>query len=695
VSTGREPTGAYPIVALLPVRNAEADLDGYFASVERVCDAVVALDDGSIDRTANILEAHPLVKVLLRNPQREDYTAWDDSANRNRLLQAAGALNPEWIVSVDADERLDERDALDLRRFLLTDALPGCAYGMRHVPMWDDGRTFEPNYDWIYRIFSYEPGQRFSANRLHFAPVPTSIPRAFWIETTLRLQHLGEANPQRRLKRFLKYLEADPERRYEADYSHILRIPGPEERRVWLSRPEGMPVLRSEATERFVLPAGGDDDAPILSAIVIAQNNEATIARTMRSVVDQETTEPFEVILVTSGNDRTAAIVREHFPTVQVVELPRPVLPGAARNAGLAVARGLYVSFPGSHVELPPGSLEARLRAHRQGYAMVTGTTLNGNETRWGWASYFLDQHESLPGLGSMELPDAPIHCSYARLPLIEVGGFPEDLRTGEDTSVNRALRGRGYVAWREASLQLVHRSPSRSGAHFVRHQFKRGQGWGTLILRDRYRERPVLENREAVLRLLRRLPNRLHRIEAQVNRADDSIRAAFGEVGPLVALGAVCGALGMWYELLRPAPGKLATLFDYSDKVILTVDSGEPPEVRLACVSLGREEAASLPVRPDALSGFAGSDPGAVVTAGRDLTAARDRLRDVLAIPAMEVLVRRAAGSGDTGPVRNGLRWRVVGAARTLRSLGDGSIRTTLPWWQVEAVERLLRRDA
>ena len=254
MSTERE-TVAYPIVALLPARNAEADLAGYFASIERVCDAVVALDDGSSDRTAEILAAHPLVKVLLRNPPRGPHERWDDSANRNRLLRAAEDLQPEWIISVDADERFDERDAIDLRRFLLTDALPGCAYGMRHVPMWDDGRTFEPNYDWIYRIFSYEPGQRFSAARLHFAPVPTSIPRTFWIETTLRLQHLGEATPQRRLTRFLKYLEADPDRRYEADYSHILRIPGPEERR-------GGAVDLSQPSSRAARGAGGGERPP-------------------------------------------------------------------------------------------------------------------------------------------------------------------------------------------------------------------------------------------------------------------------------------------------------------------------------------------------------------------------------------------------------------------------------------------------
>ncbi|MGB3330915.1 MAG: glycosyltransferase [Thermomicrobiales bacterium] len=692
MSTNGATSETYPIVALLPVRNAEADLEGYFHSIAPVCDAVVALDDGSTDGTAAILEAHPLVKILLRNPVRLDYESWDDSANRNRLLRAAADLQPEWIVSVDADERFDERDAIDLRRFLQTDALPGCAYGMRHVPMWDDGRTFEPNYDWIYRIFSFEPDQRFSAARLHFAPIPTSIPPEFRVETTLRLQHLGEVSPERRLRRFLKYLEADPERRYEADYSHILRMPGPEERRVWLSRPAGMPVLRSEATQRLVLPSGADDAAPILSAIVIAQNNEATIARTMRTVVEQETTEPFEIVLVTSGNDRTAAIVREQFPSVRVVELPNPVLPGAARNAGLAVARGLYVSFPGSHVELPPGSLEARLRAHRQGYAMVTGVTLNGNETPWGWASYFLDQHESLPGLPSTELSDAPIHCSYARLPLIEVGGFPEDLRNGEDTSVNRALRGRGYVAWREASIQLVHRSPSRTGSHFLRHQFKRGRGWATLILRDRYRERPVLADRDAVLRLARMLPNRLHRIERQVRRVDPALAATFGEVRPLVILGALAGTLGMWCELLKPSPGKLSMLLDAPDKTVLVIENGLRPRIMLALVSLARREAAARSL-PETLRGDALRDSElATRSQAGDVARLRDMARERLGIPSLDVvsLVPEACAAGDTHE-RSSTPFS--GLAGALRGLRAGTVRSTLPWWQTASVVRTLRR--
>src|SRR5262245_28136095 len=98
---------------------------------------------------------------------------------------------------------------------------------------------------------------------------------------------------------------------------------------------------------------------PVLSAIIISQSDRDTIERTVASVVSQRCPEPFEVILVNSGVDGTAEFVRARFPDVTVLKLPHPVLPGRARNEGLKIARGKYVSFPGSHVELLPGSLAA------------------------------------------------------------------------------------------------------------------------------------------------------------------------------------------------------------------------------------------------------------------------------------------------------------------------------------------------
>ena len=96
------------LVVLVPARNAAGDLPGLFGSIRGLADAVVALDDGSTDGTREVLAAEPLVEVLLTNRRRENYRGWDDAANRNRLLEAAAALEPEWILSLDADERIDQ-----------------------------------------------------------------------------------------------------------------------------------------------------------------------------------------------------------------------------------------------------------------------------------------------------------------------------------------------------------------------------------------------------------------------------------------------------------------------------------------------------------------------------------------------------------------------------------------------------------
>ncbi len=229
--------------------------------------------------------------------------------------------------------------------------------------------------------------------------------------------------------------------------------------------------------------------APVLSAVVISRNDEALIERSVRSVVEQKSPWPFEVIVVTSGTDRTAEIVRGGFPGVTLVELPHPALPGRARNAGLRVARGDYVSFPGSHVELPQGSLAARIAAHRLGHAMVSGTTLNGTRTVAGWAAYFLDNSTVLPGRPSTILDGPPAHCSYTRQALLEVGGFPEHLRAGEDTVVNHELARRGHTAYRAQDVRLIHHTPCRTRSRLLAHYFVRGRSYGRILLEGRRSE--------------------------------------------------------------------------------------------------------------------------------------------------------------------------------------------------------------
>ena len=456
------------LVCLLPVRNGEADLPGFLKSVEGLADAVIALDDGSTDDTRQILDASPLVKLVLDTPPRADYVGWDDAGNRNRLLEAAALLEPDWVLSLDADERIPPADAAALRAFLETDALPGLAYGFKVYRMWQDLEHYDQAGLWVYRLFAFKPGQRFPDQRLHFVPIPTDIPRARWVRTTIRIQHLAGLTTDRRQARFEKYRQADPDNAFQHTYRDLLDPAL--EIRAWNPRRVGLPVLDVRPNDVAAMRDDAEHPAlseivgrPVLSAIIISRADGERLLRSVASVVKQECPWPFEVIVVTSGGGTAAALVRERFPNVTVVDLPQPALPGEARNAGLRMARGEYVSFPGSHVELRPGSLAARMQAHDLGYAMVTGTTMNGTRTWAGWASYFLDHSAVLPGRPSTELEGAPSHCSYRRNALLTVGGFPENMRTGEDSVVNLELVQRGYQAYRAQDVTLVHHSPCRT----------------------------------------------------------------------------------------------------------------------------------------------------------------------------------------------------------------------------------------
>jgi lipoprotein-anchoring transpeptidase ErfK/SrfK len=178
------------VVCLLLARNCEEQLPGYFQSVGRFVDAVVALDDGSTDGTRAALQRQPLVDVLLDSPPRRGSDS-DEGWARNALLEAATGVEPDWVVSIDAHERVPALDGLALRRFLETQALPGCAFGLERFRI--DGECCYRCEDWTYRVFAFRPGQSFPGAAGCFDPVPTSVPPHAWVKTSFRLGQVATA----------------------------------------------------------------------------------------------------------------------------------------------------------------------------------------------------------------------------------------------------------------------------------------------------------------------------------------------------------------------------------------------------------------------------------------------------------------------------------------------------------------------
>jgi len=175
--------------------------------------------------------------------------------------------------------------------------------------MVDDEHHFDPAASlWVYRLFANEPAGAMTlpTKRLHFVPIPVSIDRKRWFRTTFRIQHFVALTDSHRRHRFEKYRQADPEVEYEYSYDHILNAPA--EVRPWLTRPHDMPILVDDESRLVELHRRAHDTPqPMISAVVIAKDNADTIEGSLAALVEQAPDKSYEVILVTSGGDRTAA----------------------------------------------------------------------------------------------------------------------------------------------------------------------------------------------------------------------------------------------------------------------------------------------------------------------------------------------------------------------------------------------------
>jgi hypothetical protein len=479
----------------LPVRNGEQDLPGYFESARRFADVVVALDDGSTDATRSLLESEPLVRTLLTNPPRDDYAGWNDSENRNRLLQAAAAHDPDWIISLDVDERIDTADAAALLGFLATDAVRGDAYFLCVYRMIDGLEQYDDASLWVGRLFAYEDGLTFPSRRHHPGALPTSIATSRFRKTTIRIQHLSSSTPERRRARFQKWREADPDRTYQRSYAHILDPP--RLLKPWRTRSPHLPVVRN-------MPARVEMHTTTLSIVVLAGDDDARAEAIVQDLAMPVTTGDLEIVVVTTKAGVAAERLRNACPAARVESLGASTTPGTARNAGLRAARGTFVAFTAPDLELTPASLDPIVQSHAAGYTMVAA---------------------SCGELDAGRLREPPESCaSYLRDALLEIGGFPEDLAAGEDTVAIAALFHRGYSVYADPAVRIVDRRPRPAAGAALKDGFRRGRSTGRVLLDEAVDEGRVPNDR--IKRFASRgLPGQLRRSVRGAWRTDAPAR--------------------------------------------------------------------------------------------------------------------------------------------------------------------------
>ena len=146
-----------------------------------------------------------------------------------------------------------------------------------------------------------------------------------------------------------------------------------------------------------------------ISIIIPCYNSAETIGETIQALSTQTGQIPYEIIVVNSSQDATAAIVRDGFPQVQLVQLAQPTLPGAARNKGAQHAHGKWIAFVDSDCTVSHDWLE---RMHTHGsddFVAIGGPIENANgETSISSAGHLLEFSDFLAKKHAMIVDHIP-----------------------------------------------------------------------------------------------------------------------------------------------------------------------------------------------------------------------------------------------------------------------------------------------
>jgi glycosyltransferase involved in cell wall biosynthesis len=221
----RSRPGGVRLLALLAARNEREQLPGYLANASAQVDGIVALDDGSTDGTAELLAAHPAVLEVVQVPlERPD---WNQPGNYRRLAAAALRHRPDWLISVDADERLERHFRSRAERVIARGRRLGFdAYRVRIRELWQTPDTYRVDGAWARkapaRLFRARPDQAFDGRALHAHKVPLQARRIFgrYPVADLEVYHLNMLTPERRVARRRRLEEADPEAHWQPEMGY-------------------------------------------------------------------------------------------------------------------------------------------------------------------------------------------------------------------------------------------------------------------------------------------------------------------------------------------------------------------------------------------------------------------------------------------------------------------------------------------
>ncbi len=199
---------------------------------------------------------------------------------------------------------------------------------------------------------------------------------------------------------------------------------------------------------------------PTLTVIVPCYNSERTIRQCLNSIISQQTSVEFDVIVVDSSSDQTGQIVEHEFPSVRLIKLKERAFAGVARNLGIRTTRAPYCLMIDSDCVAEPDLIERAMARHREdNYAAVGGSLANGTpQSISGTIGYLIEFKEFMPSAPMRLVQSVPTaNVTYRRETLERYGCFDEVMWLAEDILLHWKMFQAGERILFDPSIRVQH----------------------------------------------------------------------------------------------------------------------------------------------------------------------------------------------------------------------------------------------
>jgi glycosyltransferase involved in cell wall biosynthesis len=239
------------ILALLTFHNEMRYLPDYFRNVAPQVDGIIALNDGSTDGSGDFVGQQLSVLQLIQIPPRNPHV-WDEPRNRRMVIEAAWKHDADWMVVVDADERLEHNFRQHAEAEIARADRDGyLAYRVRMLELWDHPDTYRADGIWgqkrPVRFFKARRDHEFDERPLHgyWAPLNSQY-NGDYQHANLIIYHLRMICLSDRLERQAKYYQLDPNMEFQTiGYDYMTDITGLRLKKLTLYR-EYEPLVETE-----------------------------------------------------------------------------------------------------------------------------------------------------------------------------------------------------------------------------------------------------------------------------------------------------------------------------------------------------------------------------------------------------------------------------------------------------------------